>query len=133
MIPSTLDVKNTEAVQLLEITGDPTDNLPTGDFRIIAFWNNRDEKEHVAIVHGDLLHAKEVPTRLHSECLTGDALGSLRCDCRDQLQVALRKIAEFDHGRHQIFEIVGEPAVPESHAHTVTRARRHGAISLQRG
>ena len=74
--------------------------LPTrfGEFRIVAFWNNRDEKEHVAIVHGDILGAVEVPTRLHSECLTGDALGSLRCDCRDQLQVALRKIASLDHG-----------------------------------
>jgi GTP cyclohydrolase II len=75
-------------------------DLPSrfGDFRIVAFWNNRDAKEHVAIVHGDILGAEEVPTRLHSECLTGDVLGSNRCDCRDQLEVALRRIASLERG-----------------------------------
>jgi len=75
-------------------------DLPTrfGDFRIVAFWNNRDAKEHVAIVHGDVIGAREVPTRLHSECLTGDALGSLRCDCRDQLESALRAIGGMERG-----------------------------------
>ena len=69
-----------------------------GNFRIVAFWNNRDGKEHVAIVHGDIIGASEVATRLHSECLTGDIMGSLRCDCRDQLEVALRRIAEEPQG-----------------------------------
>ena len=71
-------------------------DLPTrfGDFRIVAFWNNRDGKEHVALVHGDILGKANVLTRLHSECLTGDALGSLRCDCRDQLGVALERLAK---------------------------------------
>jgi GTP cyclohydrolase II len=69
-----------------------------GSFRIVAFWNNRDAKEHVAIVHGDVVGAADVPTRLHSECLTGDVLGSLRCDCRDQLEAALRKIGAMDRG-----------------------------------
>jgi len=75
-------------------------DLPSrfGDFKIIAFWNNRDAKEHVAIIHGDVLGASEVPTRLHSECLTGDVIGSLRCDCRDQLELALRKIGSMDRG-----------------------------------
>lgn len=75
-------------------------DLPTrfGDFRIVAFWNNRDAKEHVAIIRGDILDAENVPTRLHSECLTGDAIGSLRCDCRDQLEVALRRIGELENG-----------------------------------
>jgi GTP cyclohydrolase II len=75
-------------------------DLPTrfGDFRIVAFWNNRDAKEHVAVVHGDVLEREDVPTRLHSECLTGDALGSLRCDCRDQLEVALRALGAMDRG-----------------------------------
>jgi GTP cyclohydrolase II len=70
-------------------------DLPTrfGRFRIVAFWNNKDSKEHVALVHGNVLAAENVMTRLHSECLTGDALGSLRCDCRDQLGVALERIA----------------------------------------
>src|SRR6187399_1711396 len=51
-------------------------DLPTrfGPFRVIAFWNNRDGKEHLALVHGDILGAEEVMTRMHSECLTGDAL-----------------------------------------------------------
>ena len=75
-------------------------DLPTrfGDFRIAAFWNNRDAKEHVAVVHGDVLDCDDVPTRLHSECLTGDALGSLRCDCRDQLEVALRTLGAMERG-----------------------------------
>jgi GTP cyclohydrolase II len=75
-------------------------DLPTrfGAFRIVAFENNRDGKEHVAIVHGDILDAEDVPTRLHSECLTGDAIGSLRCDCRDQLETALRTLARMERG-----------------------------------
>jgi GTP cyclohydrolase II len=74
--------------------------LPTrfGDFKIVAFWNNRDAKEHVAVIHGNVMGAADVPTRIHSECLTGDALGSLRCDCRDQLEVALRRLGSMDRG-----------------------------------
>src|SRR5262249_46699807 len=64
-----------------------------GRFKIIAFWNNRDRKDHIALVHGDVMGRENVLTRLHSERLTGDAIGSPRCDCRDQLEVALRKIA----------------------------------------
>lgn len=75
-------------------------DLPTrfGNFQIAAFWNNRDAKEHVAVVHGDVLERDDVPTRLHSECLTGDALGSLRCDCRDQLEVALSALGAMERG-----------------------------------
>jgi len=69
-----------------------------GDFRIVAFWNNRDQKDHIAIVHGDVVGAEDVATRLHSECLTGDVIGSLRCDCRDQLETALVKIGEQERG-----------------------------------
>ena len=74
--------------------------LPTrfGDFHIVAFWNNRDEKEHVAIVRGNVLDAEDVPVRLHSECLTGDVMGSLRCDCRDQLETALKMIGQMERG-----------------------------------
>ncbi|HAV76827.1 MAG TPA: GTP cyclohydrolase II [Anaerolineae bacterium] len=74
--------------------------LPTrfGDFHIIAFENNRDGKEHVAITKGDVIGAKDVPVRLHSECLTGDAIGSLRCDCRDQLEASLTAIGKMDTG-----------------------------------
>ena len=79
---------------------DAVARLPTrfGDFQIVAFWNNRDNKEHIALVHGDVIGAADVPTRLHSECLTGDALGSLRCDCRDQLETALRALASMERG-----------------------------------
>jgi len=79
---------------------DAVAELPTrfGRFKIVAFWNNRDGKEHVALVHGDVMGHDDIPTRLHSECLTGDAIGSLRCDCRDQLETALRSIARMDRG-----------------------------------
>jgi GTP cyclohydrolase II len=75
-------------------------DLPSrfGDFQVVAFWNDRDGKEHVAFVKGDPTGREGVPTRLHSECLTGDAIGSLRCDCRDQLEAALRFIARQETG-----------------------------------
>ena len=69
-----------------------------GQFQIVAFWNNRDGKEHVAMVHGDVRGLEDVPIRVHSECLTGDVLGSLRCDCRDQLEASLRMLGEMDRG-----------------------------------
>jgi GTP cyclohydrolase II len=74
--------------------------LPTrfGQFHIVAFENNRDGKEHVAITKGDVIGAANVPVRLHSECLTGDVMGSLRCDCRDQLEAALKKIGRMEKG-----------------------------------
>ena len=74
--------------------------LPTrfGHFRLVGFWNNRDGKEHVAMVHGDVVGEAEVAVRLHSECLTGDVMGSLRCDCRDQLTEGLRAIQREGRG-----------------------------------
>jgi GTP cyclohydrolase II len=74
--------------------------LPTrfGPFRLVGFWNNRDGKEHVAMVHGEIVGAEDVPVRLHSECLTGDVMGSLRCDCRDQLTEGLRAIQREGRG-----------------------------------
>lgn len=63
-----------------------------GDFRIIAYENDLDSLCHVAIVKGDVAGKENVLVRVHSECLTGDALGSLRCDCGDQLGTALRMI-----------------------------------------
>ena len=75
-------------------------DLPTrfGDFRIAAFSNTVDEKEHVAVIRGDVVGGVDVPVRVHSECLTGDALGSLRCDCRDQLEAALTTIGALEAG-----------------------------------
>ncbi len=69
-----------------------------GQFQVVAFYNNRDDKEHAAFVHGDVADVENVPVRMHSECLTGDAIGSLRCDCRDQLETALRTIGQMENG-----------------------------------
>jgi 3,4-dihydroxy 2-butanone 4-phosphate synthase / GTP cyclohydrolase II len=77
-------------------------DLPTqfGHFQIYAYRHTLDNTEHVAIVKGDpaTFASEPVMVRMHSECLTGDALGSLRCDCRMQLQAALKMIEEVDKG-----------------------------------
>ncbi|MFO0683181.1 MAG: GTP cyclohydrolase II [Sandaracinus sp.] len=74
--------------------------LPTqfGDFRCYVFRNDRDGTENVAMVRGDVFGATDVPTRLHSECLTGDVMGSLRCDCRAQLERALADVGAMPRG-----------------------------------
>ncbi|MBK7976340.1 MAG: GTP cyclohydrolase II [Deltaproteobacteria bacterium] len=73
--------------------------LPTrfGAFHLVAFQNDRDGNDHLAMVHGDVIGAEDLPTRVHSECLTGDVMGSLRCDCRDQLE-ELRLLARQPRG-----------------------------------
>ncbi|HTT36011.1 MAG TPA: GTP cyclohydrolase II [Thermoplasmata archaeon] len=75
-------------------------DLPTrfGEFQVVAFDSLTDGKEHAALVRGDVAGKSEVPVRLHSECLTGDTFGSLRCDCREQLEMALRAIGQLDTG-----------------------------------
>jgi GTP cyclohydrolase II len=75
-------------------------DLPTvfGTFHVVGFADDRDGKDHVAIVKGDPFDKDDVLVRLHSECLTGDALGSLRCDCRDQLHASLRAVAAEETG-----------------------------------
>jgi GTP cyclohydrolase II len=77
----------------VEVAGLAT--LPTrfGEFRIHVFSNNRDHEEHVAMVRGDVAGAQSVACRVHSECLTGDAMGSLRCDCGAQLERSLEQLA----------------------------------------
>jgi len=75
--------------------------LPTeyGDFRIIAFENIISGEHHVALVMGDVSDgSKPVLVRVHSECLTGDAFHSLRCDCGEQLYAAMREIAKEGRG-----------------------------------
>lgn len=69
--------------------------LPTshGDFDVRVYIEAIDGKEHVALVRGDVFGKEDVLTRLHSECMTGDVFGSLRCDCREQLQRGLDVIA----------------------------------------
>ncbi|MEH1928603.1 MAG: bifunctional 3,4-dihydroxy-2-butanone-4-phosphate synthase/GTP cyclohydrolase II [Nostoc sp.] len=71
-----------------------------GQFEIYAYRHTVDNTEHVAIVKGDPANFKDEPVlvRMHSECLTGDALGSLRCDCRMQLEAALKMIEAAGQG-----------------------------------
>lgn len=82
------------------VTADAVADLPTrhGQFRIVAFRDGAGGKEHIAIVRGDVIGAVDVPTRVHSECLTGDVMASLRCDCREQLEAALRDLGSRDRG-----------------------------------
>ncbi len=71
---------------------------PFGEFQLCLYTNNQDGKEHLALVMGEVRDQYHVLTRLHSECFTGDVLGSLRCDCGEQLEVAMQKIAEAGLG-----------------------------------
>ncbi|HLC30743.1 MAG TPA: bifunctional 3,4-dihydroxy-2-butanone-4-phosphate synthase/GTP cyclohydrolase II [Dehalococcoidia bacterium] len=69
--------------------------LPTrwGEFTAVAYRSDVDSDEHVALVYGDLAAKEPVLVRVHSQCLTGDVFGSLRCDCGDQMNLALQRIA----------------------------------------
>ena len=75
-------------------------NLPTeyGDFRLHAFENQIDKKTHIALVRGEIGSGQDVLVRVHSQCLTGDAFRSMRCDCGAQLDEALRRIATEKRG-----------------------------------
>ncbi|HPF61526.1 MAG: bifunctional 3,4-dihydroxy-2-butanone-4-phosphate synthase/GTP cyclohydrolase II [Gemmatimonadetes bacterium] len=74
--------------------------LPTefGEFRVIGYRNDVDDREHVALVHGDVEGAREVLVRMHSRCLTGDVFHSRRCDCGVQLHRAMELITEAGQG-----------------------------------
>ena len=75
-------------------------NLPTefGDFRVIAYRNDVDRREHVALIKGDVQDKQGVLVRMHSECLTGDVFHSQRCDCGQQLHASLRRIEREGEG-----------------------------------
>ena len=74
--------------------------LPTryGEFRAVAYKSDIDADEHVALVMGDISTGKPVLVRVHSECLTGDVFGSLRCDCGEQVALAMQSITEEGRG-----------------------------------
>lgn len=74
--------------------------LPTdfGEFRAVTYRNLLDDVEHVALVKGDIGDGEDILTRVHSECLTGDMLGSLRCDCGPQLHAAMDSIQREGRG-----------------------------------
>jgi GTP cyclohydrolase II len=73
--------------------------LPTrfGNFHMVAFQSG-DGKEHAALIRGEVAGKENVPVRLHSECLTGDVFTSLRCDCREQLEWAIKEIDQLGWG-----------------------------------
>ena len=75
-------------------------NMPTayGDFTAISFRETLTGKLHLALVKGDVAGREDVLVRMHSECLTGDVFHSLRCDCGEQLEIALRRIAGEERG-----------------------------------
>lgn len=74
--------------------------LPTrfGDFVAVAFKGRDGNLDDVAVIRGDIGRQGAVPVRVHSECVTGDALGSIRCDCGEQLDLALERLAASDCG-----------------------------------
>jgi len=74
--------------------------IPTehGEFILHYYSNNIDNKEHIAFVKGDVSNKQGIPVRIHSECFTGDVFGSRRCDCGEQLDMALRLINEAGCG-----------------------------------
>ena len=75
-------------------------NMPTkyGEFQLIAYESSLDQQCHLALVKGDIKGKENVLVRVHSECLTGDVLGSLRCDCGDQLGAAMKAIEAAGEG-----------------------------------
>ncbi len=84
----------------LEVSVFARAQLPTrhGQFEIVAFHNNHDAKDHVAFVKGDVVRGEGVRLRVHSECLTGDVFGSIKCDCRAQLDRAIDELANHESG-----------------------------------
>ncbi len=74
--------------------------MPTafGDFRVIAYRSKIDPEEHIALVKGDISGEEPVLVRVHSQCVTGDVFGSFRCDCGEQVQIALQRISEEGRG-----------------------------------
>jgi 3,4-dihydroxy 2-butanone 4-phosphate synthase/GTP cyclohydrolase II len=74
--------------------------LPTryGEFELHLYTNTLDNKEHLALVHGTIDDGEPVLVRVHSECLTGDTFGSLRCDCKDQLNAAMMMVEREGRG-----------------------------------
>src|SRR4029453_6306376 len=72
--------------------------LAPGSFTAVGYSSSYDQREHVAFVYGDIGDGEDVLVRVHSECLTGDVFGSLRCDCGPQLQAALAAVAQEGRG-----------------------------------
>jgi 3,4-dihydroxy 2-butanone 4-phosphate synthase/GTP cyclohydrolase II len=84
--------------RLVERVGSARVPTEWGEFECVAYRSTLDGIEHLAFVRGDPAGDAPLLTRVHSECLTGDVFGSLRCDCGDQLVAAMRRIADEDRG-----------------------------------
>ena len=84
----------------LEVTREVSTRIPTdyGDFQLCFYSNTQDSKEHLALFMGDLSQHQSVLARVHSECFTGDVLGSRRCDCGEQLDCSMKMISEVGIG-----------------------------------
>jgi len=84
----------------LTVTRKVTARIPTdeGEFELSLYQSNRDDKEHLALAYGSVLDSSALLVRVHSECFTGDVLGSRRCDCGEQLHSAMGLIAEAGRG-----------------------------------
>lgn len=84
-------------VRVIETT---SARIPTerGEFDLVLFEMDGDSKQHLAVVLGDVKDAEEVLVRVHSECFTGDVLGSQRCDCGEQFHLALNLISRAEVG-----------------------------------
>ncbi len=87
--------QNDELVECVAVTKMPT---KYGNFMAHAYVNKLNGEHHVALVKGDISNGEDVLCRVHSECLTGDAFGSIRCDCGDQFAAAMRKVEEEGRG-----------------------------------
>lgn len=83
--------------------------MPTtyGDFRAYGYVNKLNGEHHIALVKGNISDGKNILCRVHSECLTGDAFGSQRCDCGEQFAAAMRQIEEEGRGYSSLYETRG--------------------------
>lgn len=96
-IAKNYQISNAVDIHLKDLVQTP---IPTrhGEFILHYYSNNIDGKEHIALVKGDIANKENVLVRIHSECFTGDVLGSRRCDCGEQLDIAIRMISEAQSG-----------------------------------
>jgi 3,4-dihydroxy 2-butanone 4-phosphate synthase/GTP cyclohydrolase II len=84
----------------IQIERKVTARIPTeeAEFQLALYHNNQDDKENMALILGDISNQENVLVRVHSECFTGDVLGSRRCDCGEQLKTAMQMIAQAGSG-----------------------------------
>ena len=94
------DLINYRRKEDILVTKEAEAKLPTkfGDFRMIGFKEKKSELCHVALIKGDISENEAILTRVHSECLTGDAFGSKKCDCGEQYEAAMKMIEEEGSG-----------------------------------